>query len=370
MNPLDQLGPVLRRRGTLDHTLAALARGHLTVGFLGGSITANEKGTRWPSPVASWLVDAFPGARITVENIAIGATGSMLGALRAQAEIVERGCDLVFVEYAANDHGEPTDRRTRTREGLLRQLLRDGARDVVIVHTFIPEMQADMFAGVVPASIAEFEALAERYRLNSVWMALHAIREVDRGLMTWEEWLPDAIHPENRGSLSYAQSVTGFLAEALAPAQQGGPVPVAQPLPPVSAPGAWEKVRLLPYAAVETSGPWSVQRWENCRGMDRVLLSTAAGAGLAFAFSGTGLVIAFDFGRNAGEVRYRVDGGEWKETSRDCPAWANDLGWLRPWVIAEGLPPGAHRFELVAIPAPIGGNRGTRTAIGLIGVIE
>ena len=44
-------------------------------------------------------------------------------------EILARGCDLVFVEYATNDYGEPTDRRTRTREGLLRQLLRDGVRD-------------------------------------------------------------------------------------------------------------------------------------------------------------------------------------------------------------------------------------------------
>ena len=52
--------------------------------------------------------------------------------------------------------------------------------------------------------------------IGSVWMGLHALREVRRGLLTWEEWLPDGLHPENRGSLVYAHSVTAFLAEALA----------------------------------------------------------------------------------------------------------------------------------------------------------
>jgi len=370
MNPIDQLGTVVRRRGPLDRTLAALARGRLTVGFVGGSITSAQKGARWPAPLVGWLADAFPNARIVVENIAIGATGSDLAALRVQSGIIARGCDLVFVEYAANDYGEPTARRTRTREGLLRQLLGDGTRDVVITYTYVPEMQADMFAGVVPSTIAEFEALAERYRLNSVWMALHALREVERGLMTWEEWLPDAIHPENRGSLSYAQSVTAFLAEALAPAAGSAATPPATALPPPSVPGAWEKIRLLPLSMPETTGPWTVQRWETCHGIDRVLLCTAPGAGLRFSFSGRGLVLAFDFGRSAGEIRYRVDGGEWRASQRDCPAWANDLGWLRPLLVDEDLAPGSHRFELETLPGATAACRGTRTALGLIGVIE
>ena len=245
MHPIDLLGPVVRRRGSLDRTRAALARGRLTVGFLGGSITSAQTGTRWPEPLAAWLTDAFPGVRLTVENAAIGATGSDLAAFRAQAEIIARGCDLVFVEYATNDFGEPTDRRTRTREGLLRQLLRDGRCDVVLAYTYCPEMQPDLFAGIVPSTVAEFEVLAERYRLNSVWMGLHALREVRRGLLTWEEWLPDGLHPEKRGSLSYAQSMMAFMAEALVPSAGTVPAPAALPPPTRAKPDACNSAALF-----------------------------------------------------------------------------------------------------------------------------
>jgi lysophospholipase L1-like esterase len=370
MSPIDRLGPVVRRRGTLDRTVAALARGELTVGFLGGSITSPQGGARWPAPLAGWLADAFAGVRISVENAALGATGSDLAAFRAQPEIIARGCDLVFVEYGTNDFGEPTPRRTRTREGLLRQLLRDGKRDVVLVYTYCPEMHADIFAGTVPSTIAEFEALAERYGLSSVWMGLHALREVRRGLLTWEEWLPDGLHPENRGSLVYAHSVTAFLAEALAPAGGAGAPAAAGALPPPSVPGCWERVRILPFSEVEWSGPWTAQRWKDCLGLDRVLLSTAPGARLRVAFSGRGLFLTFDFGKTSGEIRYRVDGGEWRLSERDCPSWVGACGWPRSLLIDEALPPGPHQFELETLPGSVTAGRGTRTAIGLFGVIE
>ena len=46
----DIADPVIRVRRPLARTAAALARGHLTLGFLGGSITDAKTGTRWPEP--------------------------------------------------------------------------------------------------------------------------------------------------------------------------------------------------------------------------------------------------------------------------------------------------------------------------------
>ncbi|HEX2948401.1 MAG TPA: hypothetical protein VHV83_02335, partial [Armatimonadota bacterium] len=63
------------------------------------------------------------------------------------------------------------------------------------------------FAGQMPASIREFEELADHYGIPSVWMGLHAFNDVKAGRMRWEEWLPDGLHPQDRGSYSYAQSV-------------------------------------------------------------------------------------------------------------------------------------------------------------------
>lgn len=367
-NPIDQLGPVIRPRGALDRTRAALAGGRLTVGFLGGSISA--PGPSWPGPLVAWLADTFPGVRLAVENAAIGATGSELAAVRVQSEILDRGCDLVFVEYAVNDFGTPAARRARTREGLLRQLLRVGTCDVVVVYTYSPDLQTDMFAGRVPASIADFEQLAEHYGLSSVWMGLQGLREVRRGLMRWEEWLPDGLHPTERGSLCYAQAVMAFLAEGLA---KGGPAAGASRPPQRPAalvPGAWERVRLLPLATLNWTGPWTLRRWTSCPGITQVLMTVAPGAGLRVDFAGRGLLLAFDFGKASGEIRYRLDGGAWEESQRDCPSWAGEAGWLRPLVITEDLAPGPHRFELETLPGPGSAGRGSRTALGLVGVIE
>jgi hypothetical protein len=365
---LAPFGPVLRHRRPLQRSAAALAAGRLTVGFIGGSITAPKTGTRWPEPFAGWLSQRFPQAKIAIENAAIGATGSDLGAFRAQPEIVARGCELVFVEYAVNDVGTPTVRRNRTREGIIRQLLAAGA-DVVLVYTFSNEMLPDLQAGRVPPTVAEFEELAEHYGIGSVWMGLHALREVQGGLMSWHDWLPDGLHPEQRGSLSYAQAVMAFCEAEWdgvrsAVAWQHRPV-----LPAALHPGSWESVRALDLAAVQTEGPWTLRRWVGCIGVERALHTTAPGARLGFAFEGRGLLLGFDFGRLSSEVRYRIDGGEWQQTQRDRPEWCGDSGWYRPVHAAEDLAPGVHRFELETVVVPVAQGGGAVTTLGLIGVI-
>jgi hypothetical protein len=360
------VGPVLRHRRPLGRSRAALAAGRLSVGFLGGSITAPGSGKSWPEPLLGWLGQRSPAVRLTVENEAIGATGSDLAAFRAGPTVLARGCDLVFVEFAVNDASQPVELRNRTREGLLRQLLAAGC-DVVLVYTFWQEMHEDMAAGRVPASIAEFEVLAEHYGIGSVWAGLQAWREVHAGLMTWHEWLPDGLHPENRGSLSYGQSVMDFLgAELDASTTAGSPAA----LPAAMHGGCWGKTRLVPLDSVGFSGPWSLRRWTGCLGMEQALHTTVPSARLKISFNGRGLALGFDFGRLASEVRFRVDGGEWQTTQRDRPAWAGDRGWLRLLMVSESLAPGPHEFELETVAVPVTGNCGTVTSIGLIGVIE
>lgn len=367
-SPSDSI-PVVHHRRSLTRTQTALASGRLRIGFLGGSITAPNLGRSWTEPVIAWFSRRFPSVCLAVENEAIGATGSDLAALRAGPTVLARGCDLVFVEYAVNDWGQPVTLRNRTREGLLRQLRASGC-DVVLIYTFFQEMQADLAAGRVPDSIAEFEVLAEHYGVGSVWVGRHAWNEVHAGLMTWHEWLPDGVHPENRGSLSYAQCVIAFCEAELASA----PAVATQDLP-AGWPGAlhadcWEQTRLLPLDAVGATAPWTLRRWSGCVGVDQVLYTTVPGARLSFPFHGRGLALGFDFGRLAGEIRHRVDGGAWQVTERDRPAWAGDRGWLRLALVADSLAPDLHTFECETLAVPVTGGCGTVTAIGLVGVIE
>lgn len=363
---------VSHARAPLVRSARAIAAGELRVGFLGGSITAPQTGTRWPEPFAGWLTDRFPNLRVTIENAALGATGSDLGVFRARPEIIDRGCDLVFVEYAVNDYHVPTAQRNRSREGLLRQLLAAGC-DVVLVYTFCPEMLPDMAASRVPPSIAEFETLAEAYGISSVWMGLHAWREVCQGRMRWDEWLPDGLHPETRGSLSYAQSVIAFCDSAWTSLSPDFSVSAFQhfsvSVGPVCS-AAWDNPALLDLSVPEREGPWALRRWHGCPGMTQALHSTAPSARLTFAFEGRGLLLGFDFGRLAGEIRYRVDNGEWHVTDRDRPAWAGDRGWYRPVLVSDDLEPGRHTFELETLAVPVANGTGGITTLGLIGVLR
>jgi len=360
---------VVRPREGLHRAYRRLVEGNLTVGFLGGSITDARPGHNWPEPVIAWLVEQFPAARITVENAAIGATGSDLATFRARRDILERHCDLVFVEYAVNDFFVLTDRRARSREGLLRQLLAGDGRDVVLVYTYGQGMYVDMVAGRIPASIAEFEVLADHYGISSVWSGLHALREVIRGRLRWEEWLPDGLHPQARGSLSYAQPVIDLLERELVSPSGHSATVVAKPLPSPCDHGNWEHVRLLSFAEVRTHGPWSVRRWPHLVWMDHVLTTSAIGARATFAFEGRGLALGFDVGRLSAEFRYRLDGDAWIDVVRERPVGSGDSGWYHLTIIADDLEPGRHTCELEVIH----GNRpdctGTTCILALIGII-
>ncbi|QHW30980.1 SGNH/GDSL hydrolase family protein [Paenibacillus rhizovicinus] len=371
MNPA-----VWHHRNPLIHTLQALSEGQLTVGFIGGSITDARPRHNWPEPVVSWLVDQFPHARIVVENAAIGATGSELAVFRAKRDLIDRGCQLVFIDYAVNDQGEPAEKRSRTREGLLRKLLADGKRDVVLAHTYMQDMYGAMLEGGVPDSIAGLEALADHYGTGSVWMGLHALEEVRKGRMRWEEWLPDGLHPTSRGSLSYGQSIIAYLeTELLGDGRSGdaarsssyGAAGQALPLP--LNPAHWGEAGILPLAAAETEGPWTIRRWPYYEWIDQVLETAAVGAKLAFSFNGRGLSLGFDFGKTSAEFRYRFDGGEWVTASRERPDWCGDEGWFRSCFLGDDLAPGTHRFELEVIHGDRPECRGTNFRLALIGVV-
>lgn len=365
MKGLDSLGPVVRRRNWRENRFRSARRhGRVTLGFLGGSITSPRTGTRWPELLVEAMRQRWPDLEVRVENAAVGATGSDWAVFRTCPDIVARGCDLVFLEHSVNDHDHPPARRMRTREGIVRQLLAAGI-DVVLVHTFRPEMLADMEAGVVPASIADFELLAEHYGLTSVWVGLAALRSVRAGVMPWTQWLPDGLHPELPGSQLYAAPVLGLLEEI------DGDEECSRPglLPVAKDPECWSEVALIDWQQLLCTGPWVMRRTTRCFGMAEGLECNAIGAILRGWFQGRTLVVAVGFGRDAGELRWRIDGGPWCETARERPDWAEEVGWYRPEILAEDLPLGRHCFEIETLGASTEQGGGTQTLIGFIGVV-
>ena len=361
--------PVWRHAGGLQHTLKAIRNGKLTLGFTGGSITDPRTGWNWPEAVTAWFVEQFPDVRVSVENAAIGATGSDLGLFRAQRDLIDRGCDLVFVEYAVNDQGEPAGKRGRTREGLLRKLLAGEGRDVVLTYTYSQEQYADITSGRMPDTIAQLEELGKHYNIGSVWMGWYAMQEVMRGRMRWEEWLPDGLHPQSRGSLSYAQSANTFLERELVSAPGSTSIPAGARRPAPLDPNHWEGACLLSFDEVKLIGPWTIQRASRITWIDQMLTTSAVGARLSFEFEGRALSLGFDFGKLSCEFRYRLDNGEWQLSKRDRPWWVGDDGWYRLSTIAEDMTPERHTFEMEVIHGNAENCTGTHCKLALIGIV-
>lgn len=358
-------------RSGFPNVLNQINKGQLTLGFLGGSITEEGARHNWPEPVVAWFVEHYPEVRIIVENAGIGGTGSENAVFRAQRDIIDRNCDLVFVEYAVNDSGAPADRRLRTREGLLRKLLATKGKDVIIVYTYHQEMYTEMSQDRIPSTIAEFEQLAEHYAIGSVWMGLYAYEEVKRGRMRWEEWLPDGTHPTSRGSLSYAHSVIAFLEKELMTDPNTIEIKTGDLRPDPLHPSHWEHSTPLNFSEVKLTGPWSINRYTHSSWIDQVLSTSAVGAKLAFQFTGRGLSLGFDFGKDSAEFRYRLDEGEWQIMIRDRPDWTPPQGgWYQFTLIADDLAYTRHSFELEVIHGNSTNCTGTNFRLGLIGIIR
>lgn len=356
---------IIHMRGPLRNSMAALSRKQMTVGFIGGSITAAPAKHNWPEPLMAYLVHRYPDVRFQCENAAIGATGTDLAVFCVERDVLSRNCDLVFVEYAVNDYDEPTAKRNRTREGLLRKLLCKGNCDVVLVYAYFQGMYDDMAAGKTPPSIQEFETMAAHYNLSSVSMGLYAFRQIQKGLLRWEEWLPDGLHPQYRGSAVYADAIKQYLDLALCqPEFQKKPA-----LPPALFPDHWGSARLLPFADVRLNGPFVLTRSTNFTFCDQMLCSAAVGARMSFDFTGHGLSLIFDFAVDSCELRYRIDAGEWVLTRRDRPSWLEGNLWLRILNVSDSLPEGPHRFELEIVHGNMTDCKGSNFRLAFIGIL-
>lgn len=336
-------GLIHQHRGPLPNTQAALGKKSITLGFLGGSITDGRAPHNWPDPVSAWFLETFPDTRVHIENAAIGATGSDSAMFRVARDIIPRGCDLIFIEYAVNDNSIDATQRARSREGLIRKLKKETKADLLLVYTFCQGMYPAMEKGEYPPSVADFEKIAAHYHIGSVWMGAQAFLEVQKGAARWEEWLPDGLHPQFRGSHIYGQAVASFLEKELkSPISKTTNGVLPQAIDPMN----WENAHLIPFENVELTGPWLVRRSTKMVWVERCLSTNTPGARLAFSFKGRGATVGIDFGKTSAEFRYRIDGGPWLESGFDRPEWVGPEGWYRSKVLTQDLPLAEHRAEI------------------------
>ncbi len=195
----------------------AKAGEHLTLGFLGGSIT---EGSLSSSPekcyaylVAEWWKETFPQAEFSYVNGGIGGTTSHYGVARAVTDVLMYRPDFVVVDFSVND--EPNAFYQETYEGLLRKMLGWSSAPAVLLLN-------NVYYDTGKSAQDYHNAVGDYYQIPHVSIKNTLYSDMLRGKYKREELTQDGLHPNDRGHFLVARQITGVLEQIRALGQGVG----------------------------------------------------------------------------------------------------------------------------------------------------
>lgn len=184
----------------------ALAGEAITVGFIGGSITAGSASstlkTCYAYLVSTWWKKKFPESQVNYINAGVGATTSKFGVARVEEDLLCLNPDVVFAEFSVND--TDTDLFQETFEGLIRR---------VLIHPSEPALF--MFNNVFYDSGYNAQSIhnqvGQYYDLPIVSVKESIYEEIVRGKIIASYITPDNLHPNDVGHQLVAGVITNLL---------------------------------------------------------------------------------------------------------------------------------------------------------------
>jgi lysophospholipase L1-like esterase len=333
----------------IQHALAKARRGEAVgVAVIGGSITAGALASapakRWGNMVAEWWRRTFPEATISFVNAGIGATGSNLGAHRAQRHLLVHEPDFVVAEYGVNDGN--AEIFAETLEGLTRQTL--SMRNQ-------PGMMLLFMTTKVGGNAQEWHGkIGRHYGLPMVSFRDALWPEIEAGRIAWEDVAADEIHPNDRGHRYCADFVTRVLDGVLAALPPDEALPAIPSLPQPLISDVFQHVEFLPAGDLEPSVNEGWELFDSSFG--RGWEANEPGSIIEFDVKGTALSLSyFRIKGDMGMAKVSVDG---EEVARVDGWFDADWGGYTEFLLAKrDLPPGAHtiRVEVLSDKAEASG---------------
>lgn len=361
----------VRARGGLPNFFrkAQTTGAEVKVAYLGGSITAQNG---WRVRTLAYFKRAYPQATFAEINAAIGGTGSDLGVFRVQQDVLSKGPDLLFVEFAVNDGGADPQRIIRAMEGIVRQSWKANPRtDICFVYTITEALSPPMLEGKLQRSASAMERVADHYGIPSITLGMEVARLAKAGTLLWKAKLPrtvdekaalgdkfvfaaDGVHPhDSTGQVLYTQAIIRSL-PVLAIANAW---PTAHVAGPALDPANWERATLVPITAAKLSAGLApadlktdafAKGWSNR--LPAIVKLTKPGQSLEFKFQGTHCAVYDIVGPTGGMVAVTLDGKAQKPVARIDPYCTYPR--LAQFIVGTDLPEGVHtvRLELLADP--------------------
>jgi lysophospholipase L1-like esterase len=332
----------------LANTHAKLSEGRdFSIVYMGGSITQagsmRSRETRFDGyrdHITAWLKELYPQAHIHDRHAAVAGTGSEMGVLRMEKDVLPYKPDLVFVEFAVNDGGTDVTRIERCMEGIVRQIWKqDPMTDIVFLYTMNKGMFHSYAKETPPGSIRAHERIAAHYGIPTVSMGYDFYLWEQKNEMPWNEYFMDDSHPNGKGHKVYGDVV----AKELTPLLAG--IPAAHALPALYTSHPWSETHFV-YAKDIPHEGWTeedIVYW----GYDLTFVSAdKPGVSLTYSFEGNLIAVYWNLAMDTGDVEYSIDGGAWRRS----PTWD---GWVvqapqrinyKVW--ADNLADGPHTVTL------------------------
>jgi lysophospholipase L1-like esterase len=332
--------------------------------YYGGSITAGAGASKpelcYRSLLTKRLRALYPKSNLVESNAALGGTGSWLGAFRLRRDVLDHWlpADLVVVEFAVNDGGEPEPRVLGALEGIVRQLKkRQAATDILFVYTLVRSHVDDYQKGELPSRVRWHETIAAHYGIPSVNVGRYAASKILAGELTMDDVAKDGVHPSDRGHALYVEALESFLAACREAAERSDPAKPA-PLPAPFSPRNLEGARMVPYEIFPLEGAWKVGQDSPVANFLHVLVGDAPAATIALRFRGRAAGYFDVIGPDTGDLEFAVDGGAWqKRPNWDIFCAGSTRAHAR--VLAEDLDPTAeHTIRIRIAETQPAGSRG------------
>lgn len=183
--------------GRLEKVLEKMKNGEsVSIAFIGGSVTEGALAASYEESYADCfaaeLQEKYPDAELTYINAGLSGTGSSLGVMRYDRDVVEAaGCqpDIVFLEFAINDWQEPTE--GRAYESMIRTILEADNEPAVILLFSVAQSEWNMQEVYIP--------MGEHYGLPMASIRDAVKEPLADGAMTKKEFFADEYHPTTYG---------------------------------------------------------------------------------------------------------------------------------------------------------------------------
>ena len=328
----------IRPREGIGNVMAKIGAGkEVTVAYLGGSITAMDG---WRNKTTAWLKATYPKAAFKEVHAAIGGTGSDLGVFRLGHDVLAFKPDLLFVEFATNDGGQPPEQIWRSMEGIVRQTWKqDPLTDIVFTYTITTAFTNDYCNGVCNRSASAMELLADHYGIPSINFGIRVAQLLKANKLIMDAkvietavpkespnrdkqirekiaadkrvlFANDGVHPRDEGHELYKAAIIAGLTQMKDMTAADHKVKMAKAFIADN----WESAKMVPLSAKMLSGNWKALPVDDGKQksfgnrMGQIWMADQPGSKLHFKFKGSVAKVYDLLGPDGGQVTITVDG--------------------------------------------------------------